>query len=61
MFKEKVQRLLRYAAVFLKDYGIRFVDVYIMDIVEDPISSNILAAKYRSTHIRYITVGTMIV
>lgn len=47
----KVYSLLRYALAFEKDYGVRFVDVRIMNIVVDVMpQSSLLTALVRSTN-----------
>lgn len=56
-----MQSLLRYGRAFGETYCVRFVDVRMMDILGDTMSSNILAGIARRTSIRYITVGKMII
>lgn len=52
-----VKSLLSYTRVFEEYYGVRFVDVHIMYIVAETMSSNILTANYRRTYKRPTRVG----
>lgn len=49
MFTDKMQSPLSYARAFEEDYGVRSVDVRILDIEEDMMSSRFLAANFRAT------------
>lgn len=53
--------LLSYVRVFEEYYGVRFIDVCIMDIEEDMLYSNFLAGNLRATYIRYISVNKMMI
>lgn len=60
-FMDTMLSLLNYAQVFKKDYGVRFVDLKTMDIVEDVLPSNALTVNCNASYILYIRVSrTMI-
>lgn len=59
IFTVIMKSLLRYTREFEETYGVWFVDLRTMDIVENAIPSNFLADSSRATHIRYIIVGKM--
>lgn len=61
MFTDTIRSMLNYAPVSKEEYGKRFVDVCIADIVKVIISSNFLAANSRATYIRYIRAVQMTV
>lgn len=52
-FTETMQRPLSYARTFEEVYVSHFVFVCIMDIFNDIMSSNFLAANCRATYVRY--------
>lgn len=54
-----MQRFLRYMSAFGESYGVRFVGVLVLDIVEDMMFSNILSSNSGDTYIRHIRVGRM--
>lgn len=58
---DQMQRVLSCARAFEGDYGVRFVDVGITPIVKNMTSAYFSAANSEATHIRFITVGKMII
>lgn len=52
--------LLSYIPAFEEDYDVCFMGVHIIDILEEMVSSCLLAAKSIGTYVRYIKVATMI-
>lgn len=56
-FTEIKQSLLSYARPFEKKCSLRFVDLCIMDIVCDMMSSSVLATNSWAAYVRYITAG----
>lgn len=54
-----MQRLLSYAQAFEEAHCARFVDVRTLDIVENMIISEFLAANLRASYVRYVTVSKM--
>lgn len=51
-FADSIQGLLNYGQAFKEDYHIRLVDVCIVDIFEDMMSSKFLASNGRAIHLR---------
>lgn len=60
MSRKTFRSVIRYAQDFEKYYGLSFIDVYIMDIVDDMMTLNFLASNYRTSHSRYNTFGKII-
>lgn len=56
-FTDTTKSLLSYARVFGESFGVRFVGVRILDVVEDMLSLHFLASSSRETCIRYIKGG----
>lgn len=56
VYADMMQNLLCYAQAFVENYIVRFVDVIIMVIAEYMMCSSFLAANFRATNIRHITV-----
>lgn len=57
---DRVETLLSYVQALEEYYIISFVDMRIMDTVEDIRSTDLLASNYKTTNIRHIRVGKMI-
>lgn len=53
---DTMQILLRYARAFQEDYSVWLVDMRLVHLVENMMSSNFLAADYGGTYMRYIIV-----
>lgn len=53
--------LSSYADALKEDCGIRFVDMRIIDIVGDIMSSNFFAEKFKAAYKRFITGGRMMI
>lgn len=60
-FAGTLQSLLSYALAIAKSYGILFVDVRILDIVEIMTASIFLGASSRPSYIPYIRVGKIMI
>lgn len=60
-FTDTLQILLSYERFFEEDYGVRVVDVRVMDIAEDMMSSEFFAARAKATYICYSTGKRMII
>lgn len=56
-FTDMMRSLLSYARATEENYGVRSVDVRIVDIVGDMKYLGLLAANSRTTYIRYVRVG----
>lgn len=56
-----MQSLRSYGQAFEEHYAVRFIDVNIMDVVEDTLPSKILAGICRAIYIRYIRVGKKLI
>lgn len=60
-FKDEMQSLLYYAKELEEVNGVRFVQMRMISILEDFISSNHLAASSTAIYIRYITLEKMMI
>lgn len=60
IFTDTIHILLSYAQVFKADYGVRFVNVRVLDIVEAIKSSNLLSSNSRATYVHYLKDGKRI-
>lgn len=60
-FRATMQRLLSYMQSYEEDYGVRFINVCVMNPRKGMRISNFLSASPRPTNIRSITVGKMMI
>lgn len=58
-FTDSMESMLSYTSRFEKNYGEHFVDVRVMDVIDDMACSNALALKSRPTFVCYIGVRKM--
>lgn len=56
----QIQSLLSYKRAFEKESGVRFVNIYITDIVQEVMFSSFLAAISTAIHVHFISFGKMI-
>lgn len=54
-----MESLLSYVQLFREDYRLRFLNVRILEIVQEMIFSNILSTDSRATYLRYCKVPKM--
>lgn len=59
MLTDMLNSLLSYARALEENCSLRYVDVRIIDLVGDVMSSKFLAANLRAIYIRYVTVCKM--
>lgn len=60
-FTDKMRSILGYERTSVKGYGVHFVDVRIMYIVEDKMSSNVFHANSKAICKRYTKAGNMMI
>lgn len=56
-----MRSLKSYERSFDEEYGENFVNVLIADIVENMLPSNVLAASFISTYLRYVCLSKMMI
>lgn len=59
-FSDSVHSLFCYTQAFEEDFVVHFVDVHIMDFLDDKMSSNFHALNFRATAVRHISVCRML-